>query len=51
MENGKPTDVLIMDFAKAFDKVCHSLLAHKLEHYGIKGKTNKWIQAFLSRRS
>jgi len=22
-----------------------------LEHYGIKGKTNLWIQAFLSRRS
>jgi len=51
MENGKQTDVLIMDFAKAFDKVCHSLLVHKLDHYGIKGKTNLWIQAFLTRRS
>lgn len=40
-----------MDFAKAFDKVCHSLLSHKLEHYGIRGKTNLWIQAFLSNRS
>jgi hypothetical protein len=51
MENGKQTDVLIIDFAKAFDKVCHSLLSHKLEHYGIRGKTNLWIQAFLSNRS
>jgi len=50
MENGKQTDVLSMDFAKAYDKVCHSLLAHKLEHYGIKGRNNLWIQAFLSRR-
>jgi len=51
MENGKQTDVLIMDFAKAFDKVCHSPLIHKLNHYGIKGKSNLWIQAFLIRRS
>jgi len=44
MENGKQTDVLIMEFAKAFDKVCH--IVHKPGHYGIKGKTNMWIQAF-----
>ncbi len=40
-----------MDFTKAFDKVCHSLLLHKLDHYSIQGKTNRWIQAFLSGRS
>ena len=40
-----------MDFAKAFDKVCHNLLLHKLDHYGIQEKTNRWIQAFLSGRS
>lgn len=44
MASGKQTDVLIMDFSKAFDKVSHSLLAHKLEHYGIRGKTNNWIK-------
>ena len=32
LEEGKQTDVLDMDFAKAFDKVCHSLLLHKLDH-------------------
>ena len=37
---GKQTDVPVMDFAKAFDKVWHSLLLHKLHHYGIQGKTN-----------
>ena len=51
MSSGKQTDVLIMDFSKAFDKVSHSLLVHKLDHYGIRGKTNTWIQNFLSDRS
>ena len=50
MDAGKQTDCLIMDFSKAFDKVSHSLLTHKLYHYGIRGKTNKWIQNFLSDR-
>jgi hypothetical protein len=40
-----------MDFSKAFDKVSHGLLVHKLDHYGIRGKTNTWIQNFLSDRS
>ena len=40
-----------MDFSKASDKVCHSLLAHKFHHYGIREKTNKWIQSFLDDRN
>ena len=51
LERGQQTDVLVMDFSKAFYKVSHSLLLHKLHHYGIRGKTNAWIQAFLSDRS
>ena len=39
-------DILMMDFAKAFDKVCHSLLIHKLHHYGIRGKINSRIENF-----
>ena len=31
------TDLIIMNFAKAFDKVSHRLLAQKLHHYGIGG--------------
>ena len=51
LENSHQTDVLIMDFSKAFDKVSHNLLALKLKHYGIQGKTNKWILSFLSNRT
>ncbi len=40
MHNGKQTDILIMDFSKAFDKVGHERLLAKLVHYGITGKTN-----------
>ena len=28
MEKGNQTDALVMDFSKAFDKVCHSLLRY-----------------------
>jgi hypothetical protein len=41
----------IMDFSKVFDKVCHNLLIHKLHHYGIRDKTNRWIQSFLRDRN
>ena len=51
LEEGKHTDVLVMDFAKGFDKVCHSLLLHKLHQYDIQGKTNRCVQEFLSGRS
>ena len=50
MENGKQTDILVMDFSKAFDKVSHSLLTNKLHFYGIQGELNVWIQNFLSNR-
>ena len=50
LEKGKQNDVLVMDFSKAFDKVCHSLLLHKLSHYGITGHVNAWIASFLSDR-
>ncbi|KAL8609470.1 hypothetical protein ACOMHN_037992 [Nucella lapillus] len=45
------TDVVIMDFQKAFDKVNHSLLIHKLNHYGVGDKCNKWIDNFLRNRN
>ena len=45
------TDCIYLDFAKAFDKVDHELLIHKLKCYGIQGNLLKWITSFLSDRS
>ena len=47
----KQTYVIIMDFAKAFDKVPHRRLLYKLDHYGIRASTLKWISSWLSERS
>ncbi len=43
--------MIVLDFSKAFDKVPHERLLHKLNHYGIGGKTHKWICTFLMQRS
>ena len=48
MERGITTEVMVLDFAKAFDRVNHSLLCHKLNHYSIRGNTNRFIANFLS---
>lgn len=50
MERGNQTDIIILDFAKAFDKVNHSLLLHKLHRYGVRGRVNQGIQNFLEGR-
>ena len=47
---GKQVDVKLLDFAKAFDKVPHERLIHKLDYYGVRGTTLKWIRSFLSDR-
>ena len=46
----RQTDVIIMDFAKAFDKVPHKRLLYKLHYYGIRGSTHQWIASWLSER-
>jgi hypothetical protein len=45
------TDLIIMDFVKAFDKVPHQRLLYKLKFYGIKNQTLHWISAFSSNRT
>ena len=47
---GKQTDVLLLDFAKAFDRVPHRKLVQKLRGYGITVTLNKWIESFLKER-
>ena len=43
-------DVILLDFAKAFDKVPHQRLLHKLQYYGIRGPALNWIASFLKER-
>ena len=53
MENGLQTDICILDFSKAFDKVGHRRLLEKLKWYGIGeggGGINAWIKSFLTAR-
>ena len=48
---GSQTDLVLLHFSKAFDKVSHQKLLLKLHQYGIRGPSLKWIQAFLSGRT
>ena len=51
LDNGKQTDMVVLDFSKAFDRVPHQRLLRKLHHYGIRGSTYHWISSFLSGRT
>lgn len=51
LDNRTQTDLLIMDFSKAFDKVPHKRLISKLSWLGITGPTLSWISDFLHDRT
>ena len=51
LDNGIGTDVIFLDFQKAFDTVPHCRLIKKLDAYGIKGSLLLWIKDFLSERT
>ena len=51
IKDGKPSDVAVMDFAKAFDKVSHTRLLHKLHIYGIDPETCGWSRSFICGRT
>ena len=50
MDNGVGTDVIYLDFQKAFDTVPHYRLMKKLDAYGIKNSLLLWIKDFLDGR-
>ena len=47
---GKRLDTIFLDFAKAFDKVDHSILLEKVKKHKIGGKIGLWISEFLKGR-
>jgi ribonuclease P/MRP protein subunit RPP40 len=51
LESNESCDVVYFDFAKAFDKVPHGPLIHKLEINGITGRLLIWIKNWLTDRT
>ena len=49
-DRGHQTDIVILDFSKAFDTVPHHKLLHKLDHYGVRGPIHTWLSNFLTQR-
>ena len=47
-ESSCSVDMIYLDFSKAFDKVDHGVLLHKL--WGIAGNLGIWFHSFLSNR-
>ena len=50
IKGDKSVDLVLLDFAKAFDKVSHEKLLLKLEAYGIDSILIRWVKGFLSNR-
>ena len=50
LEHKKKVDVVYLDFEKAFDKVDHGILLHKIRQMGITGKLGIWLHSFLTNR-
>ncbi|XP_022806378.1 uncharacterized protein LOC111343455 [Stylophora pistillata] len=47
LDSGLETDVIYLDFSKAFDSVCHAKLLSKLRKFGIDGLLPDWFSSYL----
>ena len=50
LDTGVNMNVIHLDFSKAYVKVKHGILLHKLKHIVITEKVGRWIAAFLLNR-
>ena len=50
VDEGTPVDIIYLDFAKAFDKVPHQRLTHKLLAHGVGGNIQRWVKNWLEDR-
>ena len=51
LDNNIQSDMIYLDFAKAFDTVDHSALLAKLRLYGVKGQLFCWFKDYLTERT
>ncbi|KAK3879851.1 hypothetical protein Pcinc_015615 [Petrolisthes cinctipes] len=51
LDSGYVVDVVLFDFSKAFDVVCHTILIDNLRHIGVGGRLLDWISDFLTDRT
>jgi len=51
LDCGIETDIIYLDFAKAFDSVCPTKLVSKLSTFGIKDPLLSWFHSYLTGRS
>ncbi len=51
LDGGSSVDMVLIDFAKAFDSVNHRLLCHKLASLGIHPTIVEWTSGFLTDRT
>ena len=43
MDSRKQTDMIILDFSKAFDNVARQKILNKINHYGIEEPLHTWV--------
>ena len=48
LDEKKSVDMAILYFTKAFHKVPHKRIIHKLKYYSITGPISSWIETFLA---
>ena len=50
LDSGSQTDIIFLDFAKAFDSVPHDLIVHKGKTFGFGSNLLQWIEHYLHGR-
>ena len=50
LDSSVQTDIIYLDFSKAFDTVPHDLLIHKLPSFGICGNLLRWFSSYVTNR-